>query len=77
MFGGTDQQTTTARPSKNNQAAHECYCCWGWGYMAKEYAMPLNYSKGTVSMFPLLKVKEIKKSSNKPHHPQSSKRMLL
>ena len=28
------------------QSAWWCYCCWGWGHMVKECAIPLNYSKG-------------------------------
>ena len=51
IFGRTSQQSGAARPSKNNQSVHQCYHCWGLGHMVKECAMPLNYSKGGVSMF--------------------------
>ena len=29
VFGGTNQQSSTAGPSKNNQSAWQCYHCWG------------------------------------------------
>ena len=45
-FGGANQQSSTAGPSKNKQSAWQCYHCWGWGHMAKEWATPLNYLKG-------------------------------
>ena len=46
IFGGTNQQSGTTKPSKNNQSIWQCYHCWGWGHMAKECATPLNYLKG-------------------------------
>ena len=45
ILGGTGQQSSTARPSKNNQTAWQCYHCRGWGHMAKECTMPLSYIK--------------------------------
>ena len=51
IFGETSQQSSAAGPYKNNQSVCQCCHCWGWGHMAKECAIPLNYSKGGVSMF--------------------------
>ena len=76
MFEGTNQLSNTARPSKNNQSVQQCYCCWGWGHMAKECATPLNYLKGKVSTSLPPKMKEIK-GNRKPTDPTQTDPITL
>ena len=79
VFWGTGQQSSAAKPSKNNQTACQCYHCWGWGHMVKKikqlkggsFNVPSPLSQGDQ------KEQELNRpSSNKPHIPQSGKRML-